>query len=139
LLVALIGNTHEMVLTLEAATAKNKADVATTMNALAATTAAHATTAAAVAEISTVVTDAVDDRIGHHIGSLKSDVSSLGQDVLALRTLLATMHGKPPPTPPPTTTVSPHKPPASAVDTLSLYGGMHLLVLCSVFYHPLSP
>ena len=78
----------------------------------------HATTAAAVAEISTTVTDAVDNLVGRHIGSLKSDVSSLGQDVLALRTLLATMHGKPPPTPPPTTTlaadgtVSPHKPPA---------------------------
>ena len=60
----------------------------------------------------------MDDFVGCHIGSLKSDVSSLGQDVLALRTLLATMHGKPPPTPPPTTTpaangtVSPHKPPA---------------------------
>ena len=45
---------------LEAASAKNEADVATTMNALAATTAAHATTVAAVAEIGTVVTDAVE-------------------------------------------------------------------------------
>ena len=113
-----MGNTHERVSTLEAATAKNEADVATTMHALAATTAAHASTAAAVAEIGTVVTDAMDDRVGHHIGSKKSDVSSLGQDVLALRTLLATMHGKPPPTPPHTTTpatdgtVTPLKPPA---------------------------
>ena len=49
LLVALMGNTHERVLTLEAATAKNEADVATTMHALAATTAAHASTVTAVA------------------------------------------------------------------------------------------
>ena len=117
-LVALMSNTHERVSTLEAATAKNEADVATTMNALNATTAAHAMTAAAVAEIGTTMTDVVDDLVGRHIGSLKSDVSGMGQDVLALRTLLATMHGTPPPTPPPTTTpeangtVSPHKPPA---------------------------
>ena len=118
LLVLLMGNTHERVSTLEAATAKHEADVATTMNTLAATTAAHATTAAAVAEIGTVVADSVNDRVGFHIGSLKSDVSSLGQDVLALRSLLANMHEKPPPTPPttntpaPVGTVSPHKPPA---------------------------
>jgi hypothetical protein len=62
-LVALMGNTHERVSTLEAATAKNEADVATTMHALAATTAAHASTAAAVAEIGSVVTDVVDDRV----------------------------------------------------------------------------
>ena len=106
-----MGNTHERVSTLEAATAKNEADVATTMHALAATTAAHASTAAAVAEIGTVVTDAMDDRVGHHIGSKKSDVSSLGQDVLALRTLLATMHGTP--TPAATDgTLTPLKPPA---------------------------
>ena len=111
LLVVLMGNTHERVSTLEAATAKNEADVATTMHALAATTAAHASTAAAVAEIGSVGTDAVDDRVGHHIGSLKSDVSSLGQDVLALRTLLATMHGTP--TPAATDgTLTPLKPPA---------------------------
>ncbi len=111
LLVALMGNTHERVSTLEAATAKNKADVATTMQALAATTAAHALTAAAVAEIGSVVTDAVDDHVGRHIGSLKSNVSSLGQDVLALRTLLATMHGTPTPTAT-DGTVTPLKPPA---------------------------
>ena len=68
--------------------------------------------------IGTTVNDAVDDLVGCHIGSLKSDVSSLGQDVLALRTLLATMHGKPLPTPPSNATpaadgtVPPHKPPA---------------------------
>ncbi len=56
------------------------------------------------------MTDAVDDRIGRHIGSLKSYVSSLGQDVLALGTLLATMHGKP--TPATDGTVTPLKPPA---------------------------
>ncbi len=103
-LVALMGNTHERISTLEAATAKNEANVA-------ATTAAHASTAAAVAEIGSVVTDAVDDRVGRHIGSLKSDVSSLGQDVLALRTLLATMHGTPTPTAT-DGTVTPLKPPA---------------------------
>jgi len=60
----------------------------------------------------------MDDLVGCHIGSLKSDLSSLGQDVLALRTLLATMHGKPPPTPPSNATPAadgtdpPHKPPA---------------------------
>ncbi len=81
-LVALMGHTHARVSILEAATAKNEADVATTMNALAATTAAHATTAAAVAGIGTTVTDAMDDLVGRHIGSLKSDVLSLGQDVL---------------------------------------------------------
>ena len=103
-LVALMGNTHERVSTLEAATAKNEADVA-------AATAAHASTAVAVAEIGSVVTEAVDDRVGRHIGSLKSDVSSLGQDVLALRTLLATMHGTPTPTAT-DGTVTPLKPPA---------------------------
>ncbi len=46
----LMGQTHARVSTLEAATAKNEADVATTMTALAATAASHATTAAAVAE-----------------------------------------------------------------------------------------
>ena len=103
-LVALMGNTHERISTLEAATAKNEANVA-------ATTAAHASTAAAVAEIGSVVTDAVDDHVGRHIGSLKSDVSSLGQDVLALRALLATMHGTPTPTAT-DGTVTPLKPPA---------------------------
>jgi len=110
LLVVLMGNTHERVSTLEAATAKNEADVATTMHALFATTVAHASTAVAVAEIGSVVTDAVNDRVGHHIGSLKSDVSSFGQDILALRTLLATMHGKP--TPATDGNVTPLKPPA---------------------------
>ena len=80
-----------------AATAKNEANVATTMAALAATAAAHATTAEVVTGLGTTVTDAVADHIGRHIGSLKSDVSSLGQDVIALSTLLANMHGEPPP------------------------------------------
>ena len=110
LLVAIMGNTHERVLTLEAATAKNEADVATTMHALAATTAAHASTTTAVAEIGSVVTDAMDNHVGRHIGSLKSNVSSLGQDVLALHTLLATMHGKPMPAI--DGTITPLKPPA---------------------------
>jgi hypothetical protein len=104
LLVALMGSTHKRVSTLEAATARNEADVA-------AATAAHASTTTVVAEIGSVVTEAVDDRVGRHIGSLKSDVSSLGQDVLALRTLLATMHGTPAPTAP-DGTVTPLKPPA---------------------------
>ena len=103
-----MSHMHTRVSNLEAATAKNEADVATTMNALATTTAAHATTAAAVAEIGITVTDAVDDLVGCHLGSLKPDVSSLGQDVLALCTLLATMHGKPPQpaAPPPTATLA---------------------------------
>ena len=115
-LIALMGHTHERVSKLEAATAKNKADVATTM-------AAHATTPAAVAGIGTTVTDTidaavagigmtvtntVDDLVGRHIGSLKLDISSLGQDILTLRVLLATMQGThhngtiPPRSPPPT-------------------------------------
>ena len=108
LLIALMGCTHEWVLDLEAATAKNKADVATTMAALSANAAAHATTAAAAAGIGTTVTNtvdaavagigmtvtnAIDDLVGKHTGSLKSNVSSLGQDVLALHALLATMQG----------------------------------------------
>lgn len=78
-LIALMGRTHERVSTLEAASAKNTADVAAT-----------------------------NELVGRHIGALKSDVSVLGQDVHALRTLLATMHGKPPPpdTPPPTATAA---------------------------------
>ena len=97
---------------MEAATAKHEAGVAKTMSTLSATTAAHATTAAAVAEIGTVVAVAVDDRVGRHIGSLKSEVSSLGQDVLALCSLLVTMHGKPTANTSATVgTVSPPKPP----------------------------
>ncbi len=63
LLIALMGRTHERVLKLEAATAKNEADVATTMAALAKNAAAHATTAAAVAGIGTTVTNAIDAAI----------------------------------------------------------------------------
>ena len=55
-LLALMGHTHERVSKLEAATAKNKADVATTM-------AAHATTPAAVAGIGMTVTNAIDAAI----------------------------------------------------------------------------
>ena len=107
-LIALMARTHERVSTLEAATAKNEADVTATMAVLAENAAAHAKTAAvvagigttvadavngAVAGIGTTVTNAVDDLVGRHIGSLKSVVSSLGQDVLTLRVLLATMQG----------------------------------------------
>ena len=92
-----MGRTHERVSTLEAASAKNMADVAATMAALAGNEASHNRTAEAVAGISATVTGTVDDLVGRHIGALKSDVSSLGQDVHALCTLLATMHGKPPP------------------------------------------
>ena len=67
------------------------------MAALAGNKAAHNRTAEAVAGISATVTGTVDDLIGRRIGTLKSDVLSLGQDVHALRTLLATMHEKPPP------------------------------------------
>ena len=110
-LIALMGQTHARVSTLEAATAKNEADVATTMAALAATVAAHATTAEAVTGLGTTVTDAVADHVRRHIGSLKSNVSSLGQDVIALRTLLANMHGEPPP-PAGRWYCPPHAPPA---------------------------
>ena len=96
-LIMLMGCTHERVSTLKAASAKNTADVAATMAALAGNKAAHNRTAEAVAGISATVTGTVDDLVGHHIGALKSDVSSLGQDVHALRTLLATVHEKPPP------------------------------------------
>ncbi len=114
-LVALMGQMYVRVSTLEVATAKTEADDAKTMEALAATTAAHATTAAAVAEIGTTVTDAVDDLVGRHIGSLKSNVLGLGHNVLALRTLLATMHGTTPTTTPEAgDNISPHAPPAVA-------------------------
>ena len=66
-LIVLMGRTHKRVSTLEAASAKNTADVAAT-----------------------------NDLVGRHIGALQSDVSVLGQDVHALCTLLATMHGNPP-------------------------------------------
>ena len=94
-LIVLMGRTHERVSTLEAASAKNMADVAATMAALAGNEASHNRTAEAVAGISATVTGTVDDLVGRHIGALKSDVSSLGQDVHALCTLLATMHEKP--------------------------------------------
>ncbi len=83
-LIALMGQMHAKVSTLEAATAKNAADVATTTAALAATVAAQATTAAAVTEFSTTVNDAVVDHVGRHFGPLRSDVSSLGQEVVSL-------------------------------------------------------
>ena len=67
----------------------------------------------------TTVTDAVIEHVGHHIGSLKSNVSSLGQNVIALHALLANMHGEPPPPAAPPTgapaadgTAPPPKPPA---------------------------
>ncbi len=96
-LIVLMGRMHERVSTLEAASAKNTTDVASAMSALAGNAAGHNRTAAAVAGISATVTGTVDDLVGRHIGALKSDVSSLGQDVHALCTLLASMHGKPPP------------------------------------------
>ena len=98
-LIALMSQTHARVSNLEVATAKNAAYVATTMTALVATATAHAMTAETVAGFS----NAVDDHVGCHIGSLKSVVSSLGQDILALCTLLTNMHGDPPPpaAPPP--------------------------------------
>lgn len=92
-LITLMSQTHARVLNLEVDTAKNAADVATTMTALVATPTAHATTAETVAGFS----NAVDDHVGRHIGSLKSVVSSLGHDVLALRNILTNMHGDPPP------------------------------------------
>jgi hypothetical protein len=113
-LVVLMGTTQERVSALEAATAKHEVDVANAMSTLTATTAAHATAAAAVAEIGTIVADVVDNRVGCHIGSLtlRSEVSSLGQDVLALCSLLATMHGQLTANTSATVgTVSPHKPP----------------------------
>jgi hypothetical protein len=84
-LIALMGQTHARVLTLEAAIAKNEANVATTKTALAAFTAAQATTAATVAGFSITMNDAVVDHVGRHFGPLRSNVSSLGQEVVALR------------------------------------------------------
>ena len=96
-LITLMGQTHARVSTLEAATAKNEADFATTKTALAATVAAQVTTAAAVAGFSSTVNDAVVDHVGRHFGPLRSDVTSLGQELVALRNLMENMHGDPPP------------------------------------------
>ena len=90
-LITLMSQTHARVSNLEVNIAKNAANVATTMTALVATATAHATTAETVTGFS----NAIDDHVGCHIGSLESVVSSLGHDVLALRTLLTNMHGDP--------------------------------------------
>ena len=59
-LIVLMGPTHERVSTLETASAKNTADVAATMAALAGNAAAHNRTAEAVAGISATVIGTVD-------------------------------------------------------------------------------